>query len=195
MRAVTVFLESYYNTPSVDVRARVLLQAAAFEILFDLPDWNQRAAYRDAIEKWISKPADKKYRFSYEAAKGKKLDTRTLPAIWADRFYTLRSHIVHGEDVRRSKYVFGEQRHLVASPLFFVLAIDRMINDRRVAASKKPAFFDKIRREEMLDDYGNLTKRRSFRIVTDYGAMILSKGLLGGSDNGEEEKEEGPSTP
>jgi hypothetical protein len=45
MRAVGIFLESYYNTPTVDMGARILLQAAGFEVLLDLPDGEQRKVF------------------------------------------------------------------------------------------------------------------------------------------------------
>ena len=72
MRATAVFLESYYNTPSVDVRARVLLQAASFEILFDLPDQAQRKAFKDAIEAWTGNSGDRHFRYKYEVPKSRK---------------------------------------------------------------------------------------------------------------------------
>ena len=33
LRSAAVFLESYYNSPSVDMKARVLLQTVALEVL------------------------------------------------------------------------------------------------------------------------------------------------------------------
>ena len=91
--------------------------------------------------------------------KGRVIEARTLHAIWADRFYTLRNHIIHGEVVTDSEYVFrGEQHHPVIAPFFFVLSIQRMINAVHVRRQRKPVFFDRLKREVIEDDYGNPTK-------------------------------------
>jgi hypothetical protein len=42
LRSTAVFLESYYNSQSVDMGARILLQTVALEVLFDLPETGQR---------------------------------------------------------------------------------------------------------------------------------------------------------
>lgn len=179
MRATAVFLESYYNTPSVDVRARVLLQVASFEILFDLPDQGQRKACKDAIEAWTGNAGDRRFRYKYEVPNGHRVEVRTLQGIWADRFYTLRNHIIHGEVVADGDYVFrGEQHHLVIAPFFFVLSIQRMVNAVHTLRQGRPVFFDRLKREIVTDDHGNPTKERAFRLVTDFAALIVAKGLI-----------------
>ena len=125
--AASVFLESYYNTPDVDVRARILLQAAAFEILLELPDGGARKAFKDEVERYCCRAKERRYRYKYESRGKLKPDTRTQKGIWADRFFTLRNHMIHGERVADQEYRYrGVQHHVHAAAIFFVQLVKCM---------------------------------------------------------------------
>ncbi|KPK57048.1 MAG: hypothetical protein AMS21_12000 [Gemmatimonas sp. SG8_38_2] len=51
LRATDVFIGSYYNSHTISIPARILLQASAFEILLDLPDTGQRRQFKDDVER------------------------------------------------------------------------------------------------------------------------------------------------
>jgi hypothetical protein len=167
--AAALFIESYYNTPSVDVRARVLLQVAAFEVLFALPERNQRQAFKDKIEELCGNRGERKYRYKYQVRSRRVPESRTLKGIWADRFYTLRNHIIHGERVRQSAYLFrGQQHHLIAAPIFFVLAIKRMLVQR---LGGPVALFDRID-WQLIDEADDGSPRFGFMINPDFDSMV-----------------------
>jgi hypothetical protein len=124
-----LFSESYYNSNSLSVNARVLCQMGAFEMLLDLPDHQQRKVFKDKIEAEASSAVDKKYVYYYEMGKEKRKEKRTINGIWADRFYSLRNHIIHGSKIPYEQYIFKKsQRHTDISLLFFLLLIKAQIN-------------------------------------------------------------------
>jgi hypothetical protein len=172
MRAAAVFLESYYNTPAVDMGARILLQASAFEILLDLPEQSQRRAFKDRIEELTNNLRERRYRYKFETSSGLKPDARSLKGIWADRFYTLRNHVIHGEEVRQREYMFrGAQHHLVIAPMFFVLLTKRLIDRARQARGCAPVFFDRIdwMRLQNADEFES--ERNGFKLSPDFAMM------------------------
>lgn len=142
LRATDLIFESYYNNPNVSKNARVLLQIAAFETLLDLPTQGQRKDFKDKIELYCNQPGEKLYSHYYEN-RGKKLpEKRSLKAIWADSYYTLRNHIIHGEIVRAQDFVFkGKQRHIDIAILFFILLVKKLINQK---SPGKKIFYDEI---------------------------------------------------
>jgi hypothetical protein len=145
LRATAVFLESYYNAENVDIRARILLQVSAFEILFDLPDKQQRKIFKDHIERLTKVEGEKRFTYSYEVFGKRQKETRTVKAMWADRFYTLRNHIIHGNKLNASEYNFrGQQHHLLIAPLFFVHSIKQLIDELRVAKGREQVFTDRL---------------------------------------------------
>ena len=63
--------------------------------------------------------------------------------IWADKFYTLRNHIIHGENVWMQEFVFQRrQGHLEIAVLFFVLLVKELINEK--LRSKGKFFMDNV---------------------------------------------------
>ncbi len=64
IRAAAAFCESYHNTPALDVNARVLLQASAFEILLVLPEQAPRNEYKSRVEAFRARPAERGSRTS-----------------------------------------------------------------------------------------------------------------------------------
>lgn len=151
LRATAVFIESYYNAENVDIRARILLQASTFEILFDLPEQGQRKAFKDRIEHLTKIDGERRINYTFEMWDKKhqkmvrKPETRTIKAMWADRFYTLRNHIIHGNSVHASEYNFrGQQHHVFIAPLFFVQCIKQLIDELRVSKGRDQVFTDRL---------------------------------------------------
>lgn len=175
MRAAEVFLESYYNAPFVSLAARLLLQAAAFEILLDLPDEAGRKAFKDLVELHCGEPDEPKLRYRFEVRKSRKEEARSLKGIWADRFYTLRNHIIHGEPVANSDYMFlGQQHHLSIAPIFFTLLVKRLIDSERAACGERPVFAERVDCERWIDDSdASEIRRRSFVMQQDFGRLWL----------------------
>lgn len=170
IRAAAVFLESYYNAPNVDIRARILLQAAAFEILLDLPEGAARQAFKDHVERLTNLAGERRFKYSFELPRGRKgKETRSVKGMWADRFFTLRNHIIHGESVRNTEYIFrGKQGHFIIAPLFFVFIIERLIDEARVAKGLVPFTTDRLHWTliQKADEYD--PEMIGFKVETDF---------------------------
>jgi len=151
MRATNLFFESFYNTHQLNKNARILLQVGAFETLLD---FKNRKEFKDKIEKYACGSNEKKRRYYYEKVPGKnkELEYRTLNGIWADKFYTLRNHIIHGQNIKPKEFLFkNKQRHTDIAILFFLLCIKRLINEKK----RERLFFDEIKWEKWDDGMGN----------------------------------------
>jgi hypothetical protein len=145
IKSLEIFSEAYYNSPAVSHNARILLQTAAFEILLDLKN---RKDFKDKIEKYCSCPNDKKYIYFFEAGSRKIKEGRTIKGIWADRFYTLRNYIIHGNVVKDDFFGFKKkQAHFYIAVLFFILCIKELINE----AQKRKVFYDSIKWDKWRD--------------------------------------------
>jgi hypothetical protein len=146
--ASAILLESYYNNPYVHISARVLLQAAALEMLLQCEN---REDFKNRVEHYLNdkgtikgKPRrDIRYRYRSERSRPKNGqrayadEVRSIKGMWADRFFTLRNHIIHGENVRRREYVFRrQQEHVLIAPLVFVALVREMLNEASVARRK-----------------------------------------------------------
>jgi hypothetical protein len=132
LRATSILFESYYNDPNVSLYARILMQASAFEVLLDLPEGRERQDFKKKIKQYTVRANEKSRRYFSERRGGRKApETEPLKVIWADRFYTLRNHIIHGEHLSRQEFVFQRREaHLVIAVLFFVLLVKELINDK-----------------------------------------------------------------
>ena len=145
IRSAAVFLESYHNSPAVDVNARVLLQAAAFEILWDLPSSQQRKELKERVEEACGAAGERRFRYSYETPRGRRSEVRTVFGIWADRFYTLRNHVVHGEVVRPREYTFrGGQHHVLAASHVYAACVRYLVNRAAVARGGNARLHDRV---------------------------------------------------
>lgn len=146
--ATAILLESYYNNPYVHISARVLLQAAALEMLLQS---DNREDFKNKIERYLNdkgtiggKPKrETRYRYRSERSRPKNGrrafadEARSIKGMWADRFFTLRNHVIHGENVRRREYVFRRQHdHVLIAPLVFVALVREMLNEASVARGK-----------------------------------------------------------
>lgn len=131
LRATDLFFQSYFNNSDVSINARILLQVGALEVLLDLPtDNTQRKTLKEEVEKLTKLPGDPIETYQYEAGPTFKSETRSIKVKWADRFYSLRNHIIHGNDVPLAEFRFGEQRHIDIATMFFVLLTEKRINER-----------------------------------------------------------------
>lgn len=171
LRAVRVFYKSYYNSPSLAIDARVLLQVSAFEILLDLPESNPREAFKGSVEQLLGQPRERRYRYKYETRHGRRTESRTRIGIWADRFYTLRNHLIHGNGVPKGEYEFGRaQHHLVIAPMVFALSIKALIDESRRVRKQQPVFSQRLLwtgRAVQGDD-----TKRGFHLEPDLGAFL-----------------------
>jgi hypothetical protein len=132
LRATDLLFESYYNDPNVSRNSRILMQASTFEVLLDLPEGHERQDFKKKIKHYTVRPHEKSRRYFSERRGGRKApEIEPLKVIWADKFYTLRNHIIHGENVSMQEFVFQRrQGHLVIAVLFFVLLVKELINEK-----------------------------------------------------------------
>lgn len=141
LRATDLLFESYYNNPNVSLNARVLLQVGALEVLLDLPTEGQRRRLKEVIEAMTALPSDPVVTYPFEIRPGvTQTETRSIKVKWADRFYTLRNHIIHGDEAPVPEFLFVHQRHTDIAPMFFVLLTKKLLNDRL----GETIFYDKI---------------------------------------------------
>lgn len=141
LRATDLLFESYYNNPNVSLNARILLQVGALEILLDLPTKGPRRRLKEVIEAMTALPSDPVDSYPIEIRPGvTQTETRSIKVKWADRFYTLRNHIIHGDEVPVPEFLFERQRHTDLAPMFFVLLTKKLLNDRL----GETMFYDKI---------------------------------------------------
>lgn len=176
--ATSLFIESYHNTPAVDIRARVLLQVAAFEVLLELPERQQRKVFKDRIEEHCNTPGERRFAYKFEVPNGKRADSRTVKGIWADRFYTLRNHIIHGRRVAGSEYAFrGEQHHVTIGPIFFVHVVRRLVELATAEIGEPVTFYSRVVWHDPPPDPDDPDEEPAvgFRAVTDYTARFADQ--------------------
>lgn len=164
MRAVDLLYESYFNDSYLSLNARILLQVGAFEVLLDLPEQGQRRVFKDLIHQYIDNPREKTVSFSSERGNTKVKERASRKVKWADRFYTLRNHIIHGNVVPIEDFYFEKkQRHIDISLLFFVLVIKKLINEKL----PRPYYFDSIE-----------WKKTSYAIDDQYGFEFVDHSIM-----------------
>ncbi len=101
------------------------------------------------MEKEAVLPEDKKYTHYFERIGGKTREVLTIKGIWADLFYTLRNHIIHGLTPKSEEYVFRKQQlHTNIAFLFFIFFVKKQINK----SLKKDIFEEEIRWEKWRDE-------------------------------------------
>lgn len=121
-------MESYYNTPYLSRNARVLLNASAFEILLSLPEIQQRKAFKEKIKKVVSLKGEQEYSYWTKIGGKSKKFKGTVAEIWADKFYSLRNNIIHGNNILPKEFVFKNyQSHLDISCLFFIFLLKKQL--------------------------------------------------------------------
>ncbi len=152
LRATELLFQAYYNNTNVSRNARILLIAAAFEMLLDLEE-PARKYFKDFVEKYCDIPGETKHRHYYyvynKAKKAKRDKDRSVKVLWADSFFQLRNQIIHGDVVPENMYQFQNgDRHLDISVLFFTQLVKSLINER--IATPKP-FADQIEWKQRKD--------------------------------------------
>lgn len=128
LRSAAIFCESYYNTPALEMSARVMLQTSAFEALLELPEFDQRKEFKTRISTLLKTPG-RRVSFLSKRSNGKKArESGSDLVFWADRFYSLRNGLAHGDRVPTTEYVFrGAQHHLLISPQVFLACIRALL--------------------------------------------------------------------
>lgn len=156
LRATDFMFESYFNDPYVSINARLLLQVDSFEVLLNLPETKQREKLKELIKKYAVRQGEKKR--SYLSERGLNKKTKEIESIkvkWADRFYVLRNHIIHGTKVKIDEFYFiKKQSHLDIAPKFFVLLTKEIINEKL----KLRYFRDNIQWNTYEDSNGDIRK-------------------------------------
>lgn len=141
VNATDALMNAYSNSEDVSNGSRILELSRAFEILFQLPEREQRKAFKEAIQKYCEPDGEKKCRYSSERSGGKKeFEIRSPQVMWADRFYVLRNHIIHGEIIRARDYSFKSQLHWDLGLWFFLVSVKKVINE----ALAETTFYDSV---------------------------------------------------
>ncbi|NTU47036.1 hypothetical protein HGA88_05405 [Candidatus Roizmanbacteria bacterium] len=164
LRAIDLLFESYFNDPYLSLNARVLLQVGAFEVLLDLPEEGQRRVFKDLIHQHTDNTRETQVKF-YSERRGSKVKEKASRKVkWADKFYTLRNHIIHGNAVPIDDFYFErKQRHIDVSLLFFILIIKRLINEKL----PRPYYFDTI-------DW----KKTDYAVDNQYGFEFVDHSIM-----------------
>lgn len=148
LRATDLLFQSYYNNPDVSLNARTLLQVGALEVLLDLPpDNQQRKRLKDEIEKLTCLLNDPIETYQFETGQKFSSETRSIKVKWADRLYSLRNHIIHGNEVASSEFLFAAQSHFNIATMFFVLLTKKRLNVR----FGEKIFYDEIMWDKFRD--------------------------------------------
>lgn len=150
--------DSYHNDNYVSHNSRILNQARAIEILFKLSGnstQKQREYLKTKVERYITLPEDKVLTYWSERGRGsKEKEKRSRKVKWADQFYTLRNHIIHGDVIGATNFAFdGKQRHIDITPMFFILGLKKELN----RAFRIEKYFDQIVWKGGTNAYGNFT--------------------------------------
>lgn len=147
--SIQVFFESHYNTHQISQNARILLQASAFEILLETKTGECRKSMKEFVKKYANYPEDKTLTYKSERKHKIVVEIGTIKELWADRFFTLRNHIIHGLRPKSSEFYFKSwQRHFDIATYFFVFALKRKIEE----ALRKQIFNDDMVWKSWVDE-------------------------------------------
>ena len=153
----------------------------AFEILLDLPDSSPRKDFKERLQTLCDDENEPQFTYSSERAPGRFEDeTRSIKGMWADRIYTLRNHLIHGQDVDRREFIFqNEQHHILVGAVLFVCALKRTLNRARLAAGDKPRFYDTVEWTTCVDenDYPAEDHAGFVVRVNHFAEMATKKGM------------------
>lgn len=135
LSAIEMFYESYYNTPDLSLNARILLGAGAFEMLLSNPNDNSqfRKIFKEKIKEMLCIENEKIISFISERPNNsKEKEQGSIKIMWGDRFFTLRNHIIHGNNIKDEDFKFKNiQWHFHIIPIFFIAFIHQLINKNR----------------------------------------------------------------
>lgn len=140
IRATESIMNSYYNGDNMSDMSRILEIARSFEILFNLPNSQQRKHFKTKIRELFQGEYNKNRKFKSERRTGFDWEIDIKQVMWADRFYTLRNHIIHGKKIKNRDFKFESQVHLFLGVWFFLIAVKKIINK----SLNKKIFYDTI---------------------------------------------------
>ena len=127
--ASEIFYESYFNTENLSCNARILLGAGAFEMLLGTHGNARKEIKQKVREMLYIRGKEKRVSFLSERENGKIRESGSIKIMWADRFFSLRNHIIHGDKVNIKKFKFKNiQAHFHITPIFFIAFIHQLIN-------------------------------------------------------------------
>ena len=127
IRASEIFRQSYYNSEDFSLILKILFQMAALETLLELGQ-QPRKEFKDKVEQYCAISSDR--RFIHYFAPQKRDSNRTMKGKWAESFYQLRNHIIHGDEVKGKTFKFREKMfHLEIATMFFVVLTKKLINE------------------------------------------------------------------
>ena len=150
VRATDAMMNGYSNSDDISYESRILEQSRAFEILLKLPEKKQRHTLKEYVLRDCIPDRERRVLFKSERSNGTfKLETGPKQVMWADRFYTLRNHITHGDKIKPKEFLFSGQPHCHLGLWFFLVLLKKEIN-RSVGA---PLFYDVIRNESGKFEY------------------------------------------
>jgi hypothetical protein len=140
-------------------------------VLLDLPEQGQRRDFKDKIKKYTVRSGEKSRKYFSERPGRNVIEYEPLKVVWADKFYTLRNHIIHGEKVPMKEFYFrNRQSHLDIGPMFFVLIVKELINEK--LRLKRKYFTDEVFWEKYND---GLNDREGFVYKDSSTARALAR--------------------
>jgi len=140
-RSIESLMQGYHNSDDISNDVKILSIVRAFEILFDLPEREPRKYFKDKIEKYCQLVNERKYKYKFKVIKSLKESQGSIHQIWADRFYILRNHIIHGNSIKSNEYVFRGVSHINIAVQFYIVALKNLLNE----LFDKKYFYDVIR--------------------------------------------------
>jgi len=165
LRATDAMMNGYQNSDNVSYESRILEQARAFEILFNLPERQQRKVFKEKIVFYCQPNNARTIWYKYERLTKAGLnfvkEKGTKHKMWADRFYVLKNHIIHGEKNKRSDFIFYGQRHHDLGLWFFIVAVKQLLNED----FGKKYFYDCITIVENKFEYDSGLLRKAFEMA------------------------------
>lgn len=127
--AIDAMMSGYSNADNISYKMRILMQSRCFELLFDLPEREQRKHFRNKIKKYCQNDDELEYDFLTEKGDSEfRKVSGSRQMMWADRFYLLRNHIIHGGKISNEEYFFYKDSHWHLALLFFIVAVKQLIN-------------------------------------------------------------------
>lgn len=144
IRATDAFMIGYSNSDDIKMASRILQQARAFEILLNIPESNQRENFKKIIRKYCMPLHGQKVTVTYKSERRPgKFDNETdiIQVKWADRFYSLRNHIIHGNSLKKDELGFGKQLHQDLALWYYLVCVKKIVNH----ALRKRIFYDEIK--------------------------------------------------
>jgi hypothetical protein len=152
IRATDALMNAYSNSEEVSNGSRILELSRAFEILFELPENGQRKEFKKAIHKYCEPVGEKKRRYlSERPGNNKEIEIGSPQVMWADRFYVLRNHIIHGERIKDKSFFSHGQLHWNLGLWFFLVSVKQIINE----SIGKTIFYDSVKCESGKFIYDN----------------------------------------